>query len=149
MQDWARDGLVLIGDAAHTMSPAGAIGVNVALATAAVAAQALYPLLGHGPIAHEDLATIQQLHANTVEVPIAWEQIEPIEGHFDFSFLDTLLRQARENDVRLVLLWFGTWKNTGPNYAPEWVKADTNRFPRMRTRERNCIASGPAMALSP
>src|SRR5262249_44021274 len=34
VKDWARDGLVLIGDAAHTMSPAGAIGVNVALATA-------------------------------------------------------------------------------------------------------------------
>ena len=79
--------------------------------------------------------TIHALHANTVEVPIAWEQIEPVEGRFDFSFLDTLLRQARENDVRLVLLWFGTWKNTGPGYAPEWVKTDTRRFPRMRTRD--------------
>ena len=61
VKDWARDGFVLIGDSAHTMSPAGAIGVNVALATAAVAAQELYPLPGHGPIAHEDLAAIQQL----------------------------------------------------------------------------------------
>ena len=66
VQDWARDGMVLIGDAAHTMSPAGAIGVNVALATAAVAAQVLYPLLGHGPIAHEDLHTIQQLREGDV-----------------------------------------------------------------------------------
>ncbi len=66
VKDWARDGLVLIGDAAHTMSPAGAIGVNVALATAAVAAQQLYPLLGHGPIAHADLATIQQLREGDV-----------------------------------------------------------------------------------
>ena len=37
--------------------------------------------------------------------------------------------------MRLVLLWFGTWKNTGPSYAPEWVKTDTARFPRMRTRD--------------
>jgi 2-polyprenyl-6-methoxyphenol hydroxylase-like FAD-dependent oxidoreductase len=66
VKDWARDGMVLIGDAAHTMSPAGAIGVNVALATAAVAAQEIYPLLGHGPIAHEDLATIQQLREGDV-----------------------------------------------------------------------------------
>jgi 2-polyprenyl-6-methoxyphenol hydroxylase-like FAD-dependent oxidoreductase len=66
VKDWARDGLVLIGDAAHTMSPAGAIGVNVALATAAVAAQELYPLLGHGPIAHEDLTTIQQFRDGDV-----------------------------------------------------------------------------------
>lgn len=79
--------------------------------------------------------TIRALHANTVEVPIAWEQIEPEEGQFDFSFLDTLLREARENDVRLVLLWFATWKNTGPSYAPEWVKTDTRRFPRMITRD--------------
>jgi 2-polyprenyl-6-methoxyphenol hydroxylase-like FAD-dependent oxidoreductase len=66
VQEWARDGLVLIGDAAHTMSPAGAIGVNVALATAAVAAQEIYPLLGHGPIAQEDLAMIQQLREGDV-----------------------------------------------------------------------------------
>jgi 2-polyprenyl-6-methoxyphenol hydroxylase-like FAD-dependent oxidoreductase len=66
VKDWARDGLVLIGDAAHTMSPAGAIGVNVALATAAVTAQEIYPLLGHGPIAHDDLATIQQLREGDV-----------------------------------------------------------------------------------
>src|SRR5262249_34513319 len=49
IRDWARDGALLIGDAAHTMSPAGAIGVNVALATAAVAAPEVYPRLGHGP----------------------------------------------------------------------------------------------------
>ena len=61
VDDWARDGLLLIGDAAHTMSPAGAIGVNVAIATAAVAAQELYPRLGRGPISREDLQGIQRL----------------------------------------------------------------------------------------
>jgi len=75
---------------------------------------------------------IRRMHANTLEIPVAWEQIEPIEGRFDFSYLDALLPQARQNNVRLVLLWFGTWKNTGPSYAPEWVKTDTRRFPRMK-----------------
>ena len=79
--------------------------------------------------------TIRQLHANTVEVPIAWEQVEPKEGQFDFSFLDELVKQARANNVRLVLLWFGTWKNTSTSYAPEWVKQDMRRFPRMITKD--------------
>jgi beta-galactosidase GanA len=74
---------------------------------------------------------VQDLHANTVEVPVAWEQIEPVEGHFDFSFLHTLLSQAREHQVHLVLLWFGSWKNTSPQYAPGWVKFNNARFPRM------------------
>src|SRR5215216_4747041 len=79
--------------------------------------------------------TIKALHANTLEIPVAWEQIEPVEGRFDFSWVDTLIPQARENNVRLILLWFGTWKNTGPAYMPEWVKADTTRFPRMMTKD--------------
>jgi beta-galactosidase GanA len=78
---------------------------------------------------------IRELHANTVEIPIAWEQIEPVEGRFDFSWVDTLLAEARQNNVRLVPLWFGTWKNTNPGYTPEWVKGDTRRFPRMITKD--------------
>jgi beta-galactosidase GanA len=73
---------------------------------------------------------IEQLHANTLEIPVAWEQIEPVEDRFDFSWIDALLPQARQHNVRLVLLWFGTWKNTNPQYTPEWVKTDTKRFPR-------------------
>ncbi|NYD92013.1 DUF5597 domain-containing protein [Sphingomonas melonis] len=74
---------------------------------------------------------VKAAHANTLEMPVAWEQIEPTEGRFDFSFVDELLKQARANDVKLVLLWFGTWKNNNPDYAPEWVKLDNARFPRV------------------
>jgi len=66
IEDWARDGLLLIGDAAHTMSPVGAIGVNVAIATAVVAAQVIYPRLGHGPITREDLRAVQRLREDDV-----------------------------------------------------------------------------------
>jgi beta-galactosidase GanA len=79
--------------------------------------------------------TLKRLNANTLEMPIAWEQVEPVEGRFDFSFLDALVQQARENDVRVVLLWFGTWKNTGPNYAPGWVRTNPHRFPHMKTAD--------------
>jgi beta-galactosidase GanA len=78
---------------------------------------------------------IRQIHANTLEIPVAWEQIEPFEGKFDFTWVDTLIAQARQNGMRLNLLWFGTWKNTGPSYEPEWVKSDTKRFPRMVTKD--------------
>jgi len=74
---------------------------------------------------------IERLHANTVQVPIAWEQIEATQGKFDFSFLDTLLTEARQHRVKLILLWFGTWKNNGPNYAPEWLKLNNDRYPRV------------------
>jgi beta-galactosidase GanA len=74
---------------------------------------------------------VRKLAANTLSMAIPWEQVEPTEGHFDFSFVDTLLAQARAQDTRLILLWFASWKNNGPNYAPEWVKLDNRRFPRV------------------
>ncbi len=74
-------------------------------------------------------SAIEDIHANTLLMPVAWEQVEPEEGRFDFSWLETLLPEARERDVRLVLLWFGAYKNTGPSYTPAWVKSDPLRFP--------------------
>src|SRR5690606_15602256 len=75
-------------------------------------------------------ATLEALHLNTVLAPVYWELVEPAEGAFDFSLVDGLIRQAREHDMRLVLLWFGSWKNSMSSYAPAWVKRDQARFPR-------------------
>src|SRR5215472_9833205 len=74
---------------------------------------------------------IEAMHANTVEAPVYWEQMEPQPGKFDFTNVDELLKQARAHHVHLVLLWFGTWKNGRMHYVPEWIKTDTARFPRV------------------
>jgi len=74
---------------------------------------------------------VQEMHANTLEVPLYWEQIEPQPGKFDFSIVDTLLTQARRHNVRLVLLWFATWKNGSNHYMPEWMKQDAAKHPNI------------------
>jgi hypothetical protein len=71
------------------------------------------------------------LHANTMEAPAYWEQIEPQPGRFDFANVDQLVEGARAHGLHMVLLWFGTWKNGNMQYAPAWVKTDPQRFPRM------------------
>ena len=76
----------------------------------------------------------EALHLNTLEVPVYWEQMEPREGVFDDTVVEDVIGQARAHHVRLVLLWFGTWKNGKMHYVPDWVKSDTHRFPRMMTR---------------
>ena len=75
--------------------------------------------------------SMAELHANTVEAPVYWEQLEPTEGQFDFSAVDAIVQGARAHNLHVVLLWFGTWKNGNNHYVPDWVKTDTKRFPRV------------------
>jgi hypothetical protein len=74
---------------------------------------------------------INKLHANTLEVPIYWENIEPEQGRFNFSLIDTLLLQARQHRKKLVLLWFATWKNGSNHYMPVWMKRDAAKYPNI------------------
>jgi beta-galactosidase GanA len=84
-------------------------------------------------------AVMKATNLNTVLAPVAWEQIEPVEGKFDFTVVDGMIQQARANDMRLVLLWFGAWKNSMSTYAPGWVKRDPVRFPYARTAEGKAV----------
>jgi hypothetical protein len=76
-------------------------------------------------------SAIEALHANTLEAPISWEQFEPDQGRFDYAIVDELLASARERKVRLVLLWFGTWKNGSSHYLPLWMKRQPELCPRI------------------
>ena len=71
------------------------------------------------------------LHANTVEAPVYWEQLEATPGKFDFTDVDAVVEGARAHHLHVVLLWFGTWKNGNNHYVPIWVKSDAVKYPRI------------------
>jgi hypothetical protein len=86
-------------------------------------------------------SAVKTMNANTLEVPIYWEQVEAQQGKFDFSLIDTLLKQGREHNKHLVLLWFGTWKNGSSHYMPEWMKREPSKYPNITGRNGQSVDS--------
>lgn len=82
--------------------------------------------------------------ANTAALPVYWREVEPTPDHFDFSMVDERLHQARTHDLRLVLLWFATWKNACMFYAPDYIREDNATYPRALDR-----AGQPTVSLCP
>ena len=68
LRHWYRPGLLLIGDAAHTMSPVGGVGISVAIHDAAVASNVLGPALHTGRISVADLAHVQHQREFAVRI---------------------------------------------------------------------------------
>ena len=82
----------------------------------------------------EVMPRMKALGLNTVLVPAYWEFLEPTEGQFDFTLIDRTIDKARENDLKVIFLWFGAWKNSMSCYAPLWFKENAKRFPRAMTQ---------------
>ena len=59
LRDWCREGLLCIGDSAHAMSPAGGVGINLAIQDAVATANLLAEKLRNGPVSVDDLRQVQ------------------------------------------------------------------------------------------
>ncbi len=87
----------------------------------------------------QTILRLAQCHLNTILTVVSWDLIEPEEGKFDFSMIDYQIEAARAAHVRLIFLWFGSWKNGLSHFTPEWVKADQDRFPRVVNAEGHTL----------
>jgi beta-galactosidase GanA len=70
------------------------------------------------------------MNCNTVLAPVYWELLEPQKGRFDFTLIDSFIEDARATNMKIVFLWFGSWKNSMSCYVPAWVKTNYNSYPR-------------------
>jgi hypothetical protein len=109
----------LIVDGRPFMALAGELGNNTA--TSVESMQPVWPALVSGNL-------------NCALVAISWAQMEPEQGKFDFALVDALIQDARKHNLKLVFLWFGSWKNGLSSYAPYWVKRDFEKYPRIQLR---------------
>ena len=76
---------------------------------------------------------------NSVIAGISWAMIEPVEGKFNFDIVGAVINDARKNNLKLIFIWFASWKNGMSSYIPDWVKKDYERFPRIKINETETI----------
>jgi hypothetical protein len=69
---------------------------------------------------------------NSLIATVSWELMEPEEGKYDFGLVDSAIAGAREANLKLVLIWFASWKNGGSVYMPSWVKRNYEKYPRVK-----------------
>ena len=88
--------------------------------------------------------SVKEMGGNTIAIPVSWDIFEVSEGSFNTCHVTAMIETARKQDLHLVLLWFGSWKNGTMEYTPDWVKQDTERFPRVTCKDESLTT-----ALSP
>jgi 2-polyprenyl-6-methoxyphenol hydroxylase-like FAD-dependent oxidoreductase len=115
---WHKPGLLLIGDAAHVMSPVGGVGINYAIQDAVVAANILAAPLKSGNIAESSLAEVQRRREWPVRV------VQRMQSVMQNNLLAKVL--ASEGSTRV-----------------PWIMRLLVRIPILRDLPTRLIAFGP------
>jgi len=76
--------------------------------------------------------TLKAGNLNSVIAGVSWAMVEPEEGKYNFDIVGAVINEARKNDLKLIFIWFASWKNGLSSYIPDWVKKDYERFPRVK-----------------
>lgn len=112
---WYRPGLLLIGDAAHTMSPVGGVGINYAVQDAVVTANVLSQPLKSGSLHLWDLAEVQRQREWPIKAIQSFQsQVQKqiiaraLDGDRPFK-LPGFLRWPVLRDIPARLIAFGVW----------------------------------------
>lgn len=119
LRRWYRPGLLLIGDAAHVVSPVGGVGINLAIQDAVVAANVLGGPLETGRLRLRDLASVQRRRewpVRLVQEAQALAQWWVVSGALEAAdmfrlpvLLRLLLRTPLLRDLFGHLIAFGAW----------------------------------------
>ncbi|MBQ7072267.1 MAG: DUF5597 domain-containing protein [Bacteroidales bacterium] len=72
---------------------------------------------------------------NTVIASCSWDVIEDEPGHYDFTSVDHVIQNARKNGMKVVMIWFASWKNGNSTYAPSYIKRDPVKYPLVQTQD--------------
>ena len=72
---------------------------------------------------------------NSVIASCSWDVIEGERGKYDFTSVDHVIRSARENGMKVVMIWFASWKNGKSTYAPGYIKRNPKKYPLIKNEE--------------
>ena len=80
------------------------------------------------PLIQKAIQVVKKYGGNCLEAPVYWYRLEPEKDQYDMALVKGLIDEVRRAGLKLIILWFGTSKNGHPNYVPEYIKKDSNKY---------------------
>ena len=78
---------------------------------------------------------MKEANFNTVIASCSWDVIEREAGKYDFTSVDHVIRDARANGLKVVMIWFASWKNGNSTYTPSYIKRNPSKYPLVKNEE--------------